>query len=269
MHTSEDVCSLFMPLTQGEARVTRERAELFAGELRPGMLRVSVPEERSQVVFASPVSLIELMVPSDMLRKAFEGAGYLWPAAPAKFKPLVKPSRVIAALADAFRVTPMLGPPRQEEYLEGLPQALLACLVETQQFTLAMAERRSIRSLDDRQLARCADFANARLGRRLRLEDWASTLDMSVCEFARAFRKRTRQSPYAWFLDRRIELTKELLRTRGMPLAEVALSAGFCSQSHFTESFRRRVGCSPTRWLQSLSALHGEAAALSPTMGLR
>jgi AraC-like DNA-binding protein len=39
-----------------------------------------------------------------------------------------------------------------------------------------------------------------------------------------------------------------------IPLVEVAFDAGFCSQSHFTEAFKQRVGMSPGRW----RILHGE-----------
>ena len=48
--------------------------------------------------------------------------------------------------------------------------------------------------------------------------------------------------------DGTIERAKEMLLRTDLATVEVALKVGFCSQSHFTEAFRRRVGQSPARW---------------------
>jgi AraC family transcriptional regulator len=52
-------------------------------------------------------------------------------------------------------------------------------------------------------------------------------------------------------LDRRVERAKELLRETGTPIAEIALSAGFSSQSHLSNWFRRRVGVSPAAYREA------------------
>ena len=253
MYWTGDRCSLFMPLAVGAARVTRGGAKLFEGALRPGMLRLTVPEERSQVVFQAPTRLVELVITGDTLRRAFQDAGYLWPRDRVTFHPLVRPSGMIATLAGALSSAQNLHPPYRQDYLAGLTQALLACLVDSRHFDLKVNERAPVRSLSDTDFARCRGFAEANLGKRLNLQQWAAALDMGPGEFARAFRKRTKQSPYAWFLNRRIEHAKLLLQNRALPLADIALRAGFCSQSHFTEAFRRRVGCSPARWVLSVA----------------
>lgn len=49
----------------------------------------------------------------------------------------------------------------------------------------------------------------------------------------------------------RIAEAERLLRDSAMPLAEVALSAGFADQSHFTKSFRRHLGVTPLRYRAS------------------
>ena len=46
----------------------------------------------------------------------------------------------------------------------------------------------------------------------------------------------------------RIAEAERLLRHSSMPLAEVALCAGFADQSHFTKSFRRHPGVTPLRY---------------------
>jgi len=46
----------------------------------------------------------------------------------------------------------------------------------------------------------------------------------------------------------RIAEAERLLRDSAMPLADVALCAGFADQSHFTKSFRRDLGVTPLRY---------------------
>ena len=46
----------------------------------------------------------------------------------------------------------------------------------------------------------------------------------------------------------RIAEAERLLRDSPMPLAEVALCAGFADQSHFTKTFRRHLGVTPLRY---------------------
>ena len=38
------------------------------------------------------------------------------------------------------------------------------------------------------------------------------------------------------------------MTVRGLPLAEIAISAGFANQSHFTRVFSTLVGVSPGAW---------------------
>ncbi len=54
--------------------------------------------------------------------------------------------------------------------------------------------------------------------------------------------------PYAYVLRRRIERVQQLLLD-GMPIAEAALSVGFCDQGHLTRHMRRVQGLTPTELL--------------------
>ena len=64
---------------------------------------------------------------------------------------------------------------------------------------------------------------------------------------ARQFRAAYGTSPYRYFVMRRLERTRALIRA-GMPLAEAALAAGFADQSHMTRQFTLAYGLPPGRW---------------------
>ena len=136
---------------------------------------------------------------------------------------------------------------QRQLFIDGLSHSLLALLLDAHGLGSA-ANSHTKGGLSDAQLANCMDFAEDSLGRKLDLTAWAGVLDMSANEFARRFQQKTRVAPYTWFMTLRIERAKEMLLRTELPTVKVALDVGFCSQSHFTEAFRRRVGQSPARW---------------------
>jgi AraC-like DNA-binding protein len=84
--------------------------------------------------------------------------------------------------------------------------------------------------------------------RLLSLQQIAAELDLSVSHFSRAFRASTGLPPHQWLLHQRVEAAKQLMTVRDLPLSEIAISAGFANQSHFTRVFSSVVGVSPGVW---------------------
>jgi AraC family transcriptional regulator len=82
----------------------------------------------------------------------------------------------------------------------------------------------------------------------------ATACRLSPSAFIRAFKKSTGLPPHRWLLARRIELAMNLLHDRELPLAQIALSAGFSDQSHLTRAFRARVGVGPGAWRRAHTA---------------
>ena len=74
----------------------------------------------------------------------------------------------------------------------------------------------------------------------------AASVGMSVGRFARAFASTFHITPHQYILDRRIARAKTLLLTSTMSITEIAATLGFSSHSHFTTTFRNRVGSTPT-----------------------
>ena len=86
------------------------------------------------------------------------------------------------------------------------------------------------------------------LRRELRIDEMAELAGLSPAHFSQMFRRSTGESPHQFVLRQRVERAKEMLRTPGMRILDVAIACGFKTQQHFARVFRRICGASPTEY---------------------
>jgi AraC family transcriptional regulator len=98
------------------------------------------------------------------------------------------------------------------------------------------------------QVKRACEILDSDLAGKLSLQQIAAEFDLSISHFSRAFRTSTGLPPHQWLLRQRVETAKKLMTVRELPLSEIATSAGFANQSHFTRVFSAAVGVSPAAW---------------------
>jgi AraC family transcriptional regulator len=112
----------------------------------------------------------------------------------------------------------------------------------------ARPEQQHRGGLSPRRLRLVKDYIEANLPNDVTLSDMAAIAGVSAAHFCRAFHKSAGVSSHQYIVRRRIELAKGLLADSKMPIAEVALAAGFGNQSHLTKHFRCMVGTTPRRF---------------------
>ena len=95
------------------------------------------------------------------------------------------------------------------------------------------------------RMRRLIEFIEEHLDSDLSLEAMAGEVAISPLYLPRAFKAAFGQSPHQYVLARRIEKAKQLLRDTTFPVVDVALAAGFSSQSHLSHWFVKMVGVSP------------------------
>jgi AraC family transcriptional regulator len=101
------------------------------------------------------------------------------------------------------------------------------------------------------QLRQVVDYIVAHLTEDSSLQQLADVAGLSSFHFCRLFKQSTGLSPHRYLLKLRIEESKRLLRNTRLGIAEIASCVGFSDQSHFSMSFRKRVGTTPTDWRRS------------------
>ena len=89
---------------------------------------------------------------------------------------------------------------------------------------------------------------DAHLTARYSLTDANDGSGLSPSHFAKKFRKSTGLSLNRFMNMRRVNASLDMLAARSVPLAQLSLNLGFCSQSHFTRLFRGVTGLTPHRF---------------------
>jgi len=105
-----------------------------------------------------------------------------------------------------------------------------------------------VERLPDARLRRVVEYLESSLGSEISLEDLADLAGLSPNYFVSAFKKATGQTPHRFLTEKRIAKACELLRNPQVPIAALALSVGFSSQSHFTTVFRRYRNTTPASY---------------------
>jgi AraC family transcriptional regulator len=82
-------------------------------------------------------------------------------------------------------------------------------------------------------------------GEPFRVEAAARRAGLSLSHFGRLFKRETGRTPQGYFQERRMQHARKLLLSPSRSITDVALQLGFASSSHFTNAFRRHVGCPP------------------------
>ena len=95
---------------------------------------------------------------------------------------------------------------------------------------------------------RALDFVHRNYSRKLTITEVCAAVAMSKSRFSETFRHETGMSFSKYLSQYRIERAKELMNTGNLTLSEIALRTGFYDQSHFTKTFRRFTGNTPSRY---------------------
>jgi AraC family transcriptional regulator len=101
-------------------------------------------------------------------------------------------------------------------------------------------------------LRQVLDYIRSNLSQDLSIIDLAQVAGMSPYYFLRLFKKSMHATPRQYIIQMRIDRSKELLRSKELSIADVALECGFSGQSHFTNVFRQLSGITPRAYQRSL-----------------
>lgn len=105
-----------------------------------------------------------------------------------------------------------------------------------------------LRALADERLAPALRLMHGDPSRPRQLEELARAAAMSRTTFALRFREAAGVPPLTYLLDWRMGLAARALREEETPVAALARSVGYTSESAFSNAFKHTVGIAPRRY---------------------
>jgi len=91
---------------------------------------------------------------------------------------------------------------------------------------------------------------NMRQHPAMSVHDHVADSGYSPAQFRRHFQRVLGCSPREYLVQLRLEHARNLLESTMLPMAHVAVRAGFVRQEHFSRQFTQRFGTSPSRYRQ-------------------
>lgn len=88
----------------------------------------------------------------------------------------------------------------------------------------------------------------------LKMEQYAELCNRSLSTFKRDFQKLYKMAPGKWLLEQRLNHALRLLNERNKTISEATFESGFESISHFSRSFKKRFGSTPSAYRQDRAA---------------
>jgi AraC-like DNA-binding protein len=110
-----------------------------------------------------------------------------------------------------------------------------------------------LRALADPRLAPALRLMHGDPARSWHLEELASACAMSRTTFAVRFKDVAGVAPLSYLADWRMRLAERALREEDTPVAVLARSLGYASESAFSNAFKRVTGKSPTTWRNAVA----------------
>lgn len=250
--TPADRYFLAIALTTTRLKLSRGRHIIYDGIMPAGTLYVGAPSQQLRAQFCAPYDFL-----------------HFHPSASIYF-PCARPGADFAA-SEFLNDLILLRDPFAEQLAKALTEhgeladrEFARCIGRTLAMHVARHERphTKVNALAKWRLRRVEDYVGSHFERCISLSQLAKVAGLSRMHFAAQFRVATGYRPREYLLHERVERAKSLLSGSDTPLAEVALTVGFCTQAHFSTVFKRMTGDTPARWrsaMRNASASSGVA----------
>ncbi|MFP4144914.1 MAG: helix-turn-helix transcriptional regulator [Phycisphaeraceae bacterium] len=108
--------------------------------------------------------------------------------------------------------------------------------------------------IDDERVARAVGYLTDQYQDGPSLQEIAERVGISPFHFHRLFVRHTGLSPKHYLLRMQLMVAKWLLRATRTPVGETAAATGFASHGHFTATFQRMVGQSPSAYRENVDS---------------
>ncbi|MBQ9788624.1 MAG: helix-turn-helix domain-containing protein [Lentisphaeria bacterium] len=111
---------------------------------------------------------------------------------------------------------------------------------------------------DDLKLSRVFNYIAKHIDEKISLTQLSKIVGYTPKYFSKFFKKITGISVSAYIIRCRIELAQSELKYSNKTLSEIAYEHGFCDATHFSKTFTKIIGVSPSMYRQNVRRTFGE-----------
>ena len=104
------------------------------------------------------------------------------------------------------------------------------------------------------RMAAVVSHINQHLCERIRLGDLAEVAGCSVNQLGRLFQQGFGQSPGSYFMQRRLQMAAEYLRTSHYSVTTIAFECGFSDGNYLSKQFKKYYRMSPREWCEKYAS---------------
>lgn len=135
----------------------------------------------------------------------------------------------------------------QEFVLENLSMLVAASLIRQIKHNLQPKPHNPRKSNKD-NIKKAIEYMNENFYTAISCSELSKLINIDKFRLIRSFKSQTGKTPHEYLLDLKIEKAKKMLKSSKCTITEISLMCGFASHSHFTTTFRKKTGISPTEY---------------------
>ena len=196
----------------------------------------------------SAIQILKVDLPDDAFRAVAKEAG----AETVEIRSSTKfEDKRVAALVSAIQAEEEGGGLSGRLYMDSVAQALASALVQLRG-NLKRSPPQYHCGLTPTQLSRVKHLVYGRIDQEISLQQMAGAAGLSTSYFNQMFRRSTGQAAHQFVLNARVEHAKDLLKSPGLRVIDVAISCGFQTSQHFARVFRSVSAVTPTEYRRAL-----------------
>ena len=134
--------------------------------------------------------------------------------------------------------------PGFEKVCHGLLEVLLVYISRKQKLSVISESSFQL----SKECAIAKRYIDTNYAQDITLDSLAEITHINKFYLAHSFTECIGQSPISYLTERRLAACKELLSSSNLTVTQIATSAGFSSQSYFSQIFNKKVGMSPRQY---------------------
>jgi transcriptional regulator GlxA family with amidase domain len=128
------------------------------------------------------------------------------------------------------------------------PQQIRLLRAYLEAFILALLEEEQEQDPTRVAMYKVASYMQTHLDQSLAIAQVARHFSISEVTLRRRFREAFGISPKQYLLELRLCEAQQLLATTKLSMQDIALRMGFFDLAHFSSTFRKHIGLSPSAW---------------------